>query len=534
MKSKNYRISRLRSVLTAVTGLSLAAAAAIFVLNSVDAQRIVGRGPAVPTQRGIYHGVKREITVGKPMSVKEAAKLDLARNYNRPFAADNDGPGGKPEFLEGHGVPIAKSTSQSPLAATAPVPSASGVSAPPMQTFKGEYLSSGSIPPDTHGAVGTTHIVTVSNDRMRIQTRDGVEISRATLTSFWSGVPLPGGAAVSAFDPKILFDRFNGRFIFVASANAQDNSSSMLLAVSQTSDPTGSWFRYSLPAVPNQSGTSPLWIDYPSVGFNKNWITINENVFQFNGTGNTYARSDIYAVDKQAAYNGTLGSITAFQGLIANCASDPNPDTALSCGFTMAPAVTEDNTTDTEYIVEDWDAQFGQLRMSKLTGTPASPVLTVGTSFPQSTQSWRFSAARIGTTGGYAPQRQQSAHLVSGTRIQTNDSRIQNVVLRNGSLWTTHTVMLSTLPQPAGTQIGGVTEGPNRDNHSAVQWWQIDPTQEPGTSNPAQVLQRGRIEDPTADNCHNGTGGTMTTGTCTSTAAQVGTFFAFPNISVNQ
>ena len=109
----------------------------------------------------------------------------------------------------------------------------------------------------------------------------------------------------------------------------------------------------------------------------------------------------------------------------------------------------------------------------------------------------------------------------------TNDARVQNTVLRNGSLWATHTVMVAATPSAAG--VGYSTANP--DIRSDVQWWQIDPTIETGTA--IVPLQRARIEDPLADNCHNGAGGTRTVGTCTSTAAQVGLFYAFPNISVN-
>src|SRR5437588_9570106 len=125
--------------------------------------------------------------------------------------------------------------------------------------------------------------------------------------------------------------------------------------------------------------------------------------------------------------------------------------------------------------------------------------------------------------------------------MMANDSRIQDCVLRGTSLWTTHTVMLSTTPQPAGTVVGGTSVGGTlltRDNHSGVQWWQIDTTIEAPTDAMTGLgtppIQRARIEDPTADNCHDGNGGTMVTGPCTSTATQVGQFYAFPNISVNQ
>src|ERR1041384_6363358 len=82
-----------------------------------------------------------------------------------------------------------------------------------------------------------------------------------------------------------------------------------------------------------------------------------------------------------------------------------------------------------------------------------------------------------------------------------------------------------------GIDLGGT--GNPIDNHSGIQWWQIDPTNETAASTPP--LQRGRIEDPTANNCHNGLGGNTNVAPCNgTTSAQFGEHFAFPNISVNQ
>lgn len=482
----------------------------------------------------IYNPTYQPVASFPPVNVRAIARqaaLEPSTDVPSEIKAIHAPKGDRP--IHNGVVPIITSNNETSagdeVADSAPPPSATGASPGPIKSFKGEFLSSTSIPPDTMGAVGLNHVVTVSNDRMRIQTRNGVELSRVTLTSFWAGTTIKG-ATVSAFDPKVLYDRFNDRFILISTFNAQSISSGAGFAVSQTGDPTGVWNRYTVEADPTSTTTGGRWIDYPSIGFNKNWIVVNYNTFGY-GSVTGYQRADIFVLDKQAAYNGTLSTISAFQGLFADCVASSTQETELGCGFTMAPTITEDNTTDTVYLVEDWDSTAGQLRMSKITGTPSAPMLTVATQFPQSAQSWRFDAARIGTTGGYAPQRQQSAYLVSGTRIMTNDSRIQNAVLRNGKLWTTHGVMLSQAPTPAGVAVGGTA---NPDTHSAIQWWQIDPTQETGTSNPASVLQRGRIEDPTADNCHNGSAGTRTDPTCNSTALQKGQFYAYPNISVNK
>ena len=72
--------------------------------------------------------------------------------------------------------------------------------------------------------------------------------------------------------------------------------------------------------------------------------------------------------------------------------------------------------------------------------------------------------------------------LGSTRKIAGNDSRIQDVVYRNGSLWTTHHVFL-----PAGV--------PTR---SSVQWWQITPTPAgPAVPTGGTVNQFGRVDDPT-------------------------------------
>jgi hypothetical protein len=486
-----------------------------------------------PVQAGrTYTPTHQPVMVFAPINLAEAAREEaLAPTQPAPSEIKAINPPASPPERR-FGVPVVHEGLASPQA---PPPSATGSSPKPWLTFPGEFLSGTTIPPDTMGAVGTTHIVTPSNNMIRVQDRNGVQLTRMTMSAFWTGVTLEGGAAVSAFDTKVYFDRFNNRFFMISSANGQTLSSAVLFAATATADPTGTWFRFAIDADPAATAAGGRWIDYPSVGFNKNWIIINENVFNYGTSGSGYFGPYIYAIDKALLYTGP-GSITVplfSADFNATCLTSATPETELACGFTMAPATTEDNTTNTEYLVEDWDSTAAQLRLSKITGTAAAPVLTVATQFPQSPNSWRFNAARIGTTGGYAPQRQQSAHLTSGSRIMTNDSRIQNAVFRNGSLWTTHTVMLSTVPQPAGTDVGGAGNPANPDNHSGVQWWQIDPTIETGLS--TAPLQRARIEDATADNCHNGTGGTVATPPCSSsTLNQHGQFYAFPSISVNQ
>ncbi|HZI17630.1 MAG TPA: hypothetical protein VEY09_03455 [Pyrinomonadaceae bacterium] len=482
---------------------------------------------------GVYQPETVNIRVASPINLARAAEQlslapsDLGATELRPI----NPPGGRPERFEDLTAPgddqMTFSPSDTP-GAQPPAAAAMGSSPAPAKTFQGEQLSGGSIPPDTHGAVGTQHVMTVTNNEINVRTRAGALLQRMSLNAFWADVRIKGETTAPAtFDPKVVYDRFNQRYIFTTSFNAQNVNSGAGIAVSATNDPTGTWFRYVFAADPNSTTAGGIWIDFPSIGFNKNWIVLNENSFFYGTAGGGYARSDIFVFNKQAAYAGTLTSFNAFQALASTCTAENSP-TSLGCGFTMSPTVVEDNTTETVYLVENWNATNGLLRLSKITGTPDVPILTIGTQFPQSPENWRTNAARIGTTGGYVPQRDQVSYAVStGSRIMANDARINNAVLRNGSLWTSHHVMVGATPNPPGTVYGTA----NPDIKTAAQWWQIDPTIETGTLTPP--IQRGRIVDPLADNCNSGS----STGNSTERAGcpgQRGQFFFFVAIAVNK
>jgi hypothetical protein len=51
---------------------------------------------------------------------------------------------------------------------------------------------------------------------------------------------------------------------------------SLLVGVSQTSDPAGAWYLYKFSGLSGTLGTSYL-LDFPTIGFNKNWVAISIN-----------------------------------------------------------------------------------------------------------------------------------------------------------------------------------------------------------------------------------------------------------------
>ena len=330
-------------------------------------------------------------------------------------------------------------------------PSAPSVASPsPSLDFQGLGDANFSIPPDTHGAVGPNHIMTALNTQVRIQTKTGGTLSTVTLNSFFATVGGGGGT----FDPRVLYDPYANRWICVAVDDAANATSKVLIAVSQTNDPTGTWNFYGY----DHDTANVEWADYPMVGFNKNWIAISINDFAI--SNNAGLGANTYVFDKSTLY---AGAVTPTMTKI---------DLGTSVGNVHQPVETYDNTTETLYVIQRWNSGAGQLRIYTITGTPAAPIFTVTALFPTST-GWSTTAVAAPQSGG------------GGITVTNNDSRMQRVVLRNGSVWATHTIFLT---------------GPSR---TSVQWWQFNPAS--GT-----VDQMGRIDDPTGTN-----------------------FYAFPSIAVN-
>lgn len=318
------------------------------------------------------------------------------------------------------------------------------------------------IPPDTMGAAGPDHLMVPLNSQVRIQDRSGVQESIVSLEDFWFATGSSG-----AFDPKIIYDPYANRWIFAAMSDAETANSSILIGASQSSDPTGNWnlFRF------DADGGDTDWADYPSLGFNKDWVVVSANMFP--NAGGSFAGARLFLFRKSSLYDGTLNAATLF-------------DAAF--GFTLVPAVTYDDTLATLYLVDNgWSGGGHQfVRISTITGPVGSEVFTEcdpnfpcpsGTTFVDSGSNWAFNPP-----GGadFAPQ--------SGSvqKIQNGDARLLNLVYRNGSLWAAHNVFL-----PAAA--------PSR---TAAQWWQFTPA--------GSLQQNGRVDDVT---------GTV--------------FYAYPSIAAN-
>src|SRR5215213_7546132 len=219
-------------------------------------------------------------------------------------------------------------------------------------SFKALEDNNTSIPPDTHGAVGPNHLMVVLNTQIRIQTRTGVAITTTSLDSFFSAVPGPWAFGTpGTFDPQVFYDPFSSRWMFAVTADGDEATSAILLAVSQTSDPTGNWKIYKV----DVDSTNAAWADYPRMGFNKNWIVITVNMFAVSPASG-FKRSQIFVFNKATLY--AFAATAGFKVFKDLCGTG-----ATFCAFTQTPALTYDNALNPLYLVEDWDGK-SQLRIS--------------------------------------------------------------------------------------------------------------------------------------------------------------------------
>ncbi len=378
-------------------------------------------------------------------SLRSLAKLEQsyghARRTNGSLAIPRGRPGDQP-LPGGGGAPGNDEVGFSPAGAGSSI-----TSPPPVISFQALGDNDQSVPPDTHGAVGPNHVMTVLNTEVRVQDRQGNVVSTVSLSGFW--IPVGG---FFTFDPKILYDRTAGRWIFVAMEGGDFFESAILLAVSQTSDPTGQWNYYRIDA----DATDAQWADYPSLGYNKDWIVVSANMFPLVASAGQSV--NVYAFNKADLYAGGVGLFTLFRDTTAG-------------SFTLVPAITHDDNVSTMYLVDvdNLGLLYGgiasRLRVSTITGTVGAEQINLGTAFMTPGSPW----ATVDPSFGFGlPQ------LGSPIGIDGGDTRMQNVVVRNGTLWCTHHVFL-----PASTP-----------NHVAVQWLQFTPS--------GQILQSGRLEDTNA------------------------------------
>ena len=317
------------------------------------------------------------------------------------------------------------------------VPDHTAFDLPPALSFLAIADNNTVIPPDTHGAVGISHAMTMLNSQVRIQNKLGGVVSTVSLSSFWSAI------TGSKFDPKVLYDPGSSRWIAVCDADPSSTTSKVCFAMSATSDPTGTWNFYEFDA----DAANATWADYPGFGVNASWVAITQNMFTLAGS---FVNAKMWVIDKSSALDGPPITVTVFPtGFDVSGSVD---------GFTLQPCQTF-GTESALYLVDNsgwWDGTTFMIRISRITGTGPAPSWSV---IPGSV----FAGTGLFLVANNFNFTQINAHQLGlATDIETNDPRMLNAVFRNGRIWCTHSA--------------GLPVAPSASDRTAVFWYQLNPT----------------------------------------------------------
>jgi hypothetical protein len=320
------------------------------------------------------------------------------------------------------------------------------------------------IPPNVAGAAGPDHLMTMMNNQVQIRDRLGASLSSVDPAVFW----LPVSGSSIAF-PRVNYDALHSRWIATARSGATAAVQALLLAVSTTDDPTGSWSFYSIDADAADT-QSPDWL---TQGYNGNWITMTANMF----TGATFNGAKMWVVD-QTTVGGTLGVSVFATGFMATV----HPGAA---GASTMPSRALDGSLADMYLLNDSFTSGGVflLQLTRISGAPGAPVASGlpgspfggTTSFCFTTTNWSATQRTIAQVG--------DARFISPFSI-----RMASVAVRNGKIWAVNS---GGLPGPS-TNTTPTSNG--------LIWRQIDPSlpfpATPGAPG-SMLLQDGAVTDGT-------------------------------------
>jgi hypothetical protein len=304
---------------------------------------------------------------------------------------------------------------------------------------------------DASIGVGPAHLVVTTNFKVAVLSKTGGAPLLETSLRAWFTSVLPAQVDV-VFDPRVLYDQHDGRWVLVASGVHYEDFTSpfLLLSVSRTSDPRGDWSVWAFPEV----GRSKIpWPDHPSLGVDAQALYLSANLI---GASNS---TRLRVIPKAAAYAGGAVTYTDFEGLQNPVDEDhPKPTPAL----TVFPCHT-------------WGAPRVEFLVSTRQDRPVERVVTVWT-VTGSAGNPQLDCRSVDVTPHSVAV--PSATQKGGPMLSTGDARVRNAVFSGGSIWFAF----------ASSHQAGATV-------STARWYQLDPAV-------GRVIQEGNFAVPDVHHCY--------------------------------
>ncbi|MHA2621192.1 MAG: hypothetical protein V2G42_04530 [bacterium JZ-2024 1] len=297
------------------------------------------------------------------------------------------------------------SSTKRPVAGEALFSPANGGVPPLSINFNGISFT-GLRPPDPHIAAGLNHLVATVNSDWAIFSKFGTKLFQVSGFSWFS----PVNPVSFIFDPKIVYDTFNNRWILLYHVTGS-NYSKWLISVSLTSDPSGCWYLYALDNRLNGSAlSSPAnWADYSDISTDGTYIYLSGNQFGF--SPQTFHYVKVRVLRTSELYSGAVANWVDYWNMF---------QTNGEWAFTLRPAYNFGSAPPYQYLVNSHWPEDAQITVwgFKDPFSPTPEVLWQGVpvnyySFP--------------------PDARQP--VLPNCFIDTIDTRVMGVSWRDGSLW---------------------------------------------------------------------------------------------------
>ena len=327
-------------------------------------------------------------------------------------------------FLTWHGVPsggshsgaavptlltpiggVAQPLSGAPQTATATVASPGILASFPAASYSSDTALFGSdqevAPPDTQIAAGGSDLVEPVNETLWVWSKTGTALAHLDLNTFFL---VPIGYEFS--DPRVAFDGSSGRWFLSGLAFDSSYDSIVYLAASETSDPTATWYFYTV------SSKTGILQDQPKVGFDSNVVALSWN--DYSGSPLAFSGQETWILNESEVLTGGSVAVAYF-----------GPDATR---FDVVPAVSL-SPSSTEYAAYNGSCGINTTGRCP-TGTSAIGVVALA-GIPPNPVTWTESDPAIAPTTDPPAADQPGA----ASSIATGDDRFLSVTSDAGSLY---------------------------------------------------------------------------------------------------
>lgn len=340
------------------------------------------------------------------------------------------------------------SASSAPTTLSVPMPRLDAIStASPSVNFTGLTTVDTAIangftvtPPDQGLCAGHGYVMEAINSSLAVYKSSGARLT--TPESVYTFFNLDPNTNPILSDPRCYYDAPTQRWFasMINVLNFNTGRSNLVLAVSQTSDPTGAYNLYSIdttddglngtPADLGCNASDPCFGDQPTLGADANGIYITTN--EFGLFANVFNGAQVYAMSKSGLESGALPTVVH----IGNLPLAEGP--AYSIQPASSPDLSSEDGSGVEYFLSALD--FTGTLDNRIAVWALSNTGSLSEATPSVTLTNQVLASEV--YGLPYPVTQKSGPYPLGQSlgapeefIDSGDDRMQNAVYASGHLW---------------------------------------------------------------------------------------------------